>query len=86
MAVTLNIPDDVAAAIKWPRKQLDHQLTIEMAYALYGRGLASMGTARRLAGLDKWAFLEGLAERQLERHYGANELREDIEYGGARRQ
>jgi predicted HTH domain antitoxin len=80
MALTLSIPDDILAAIKLPRKQLDRQLTIEMAFTLYERGLASMGTARRLAALDKWAFLEGLAERGIERHYGDQELDEDIRY------
>lgn len=80
MAITLSIPDEVVIAIKWPRKQLDQQLAIEMAFALYGRGFISMGSARRLAKLDKWTFLEGLAERQIERHYGKYELEEDIEY------
>lgn len=80
MAITPSIPDDVVAAIKWPRKQLDQQLAIEMAFALYERGLVSMGIARRLAGLDKWTFLEGLAERQIERHYGEYELEEDIDH------
>ena len=80
MTLTLSIPDDILAAIKIPRKQLDRQLTIEMAFTLYERGLASMGTARRLAALDKWAFLEGLAERGIERHYGDQELDEDIRY------
>jgi predicted HTH domain antitoxin len=84
MSMTLNIPDDVVAAIKWPRKQLDQQLAIEMAFALYGRGLVSMGIARRLAKLDKWTFLEGLAERQIERHYGEDELKEDIDYASTR--
>lgn len=83
MAMTLNLPDDVVAAIKWPRQQLDQQLAVEMAFALYGRGLVSMGIARRLAKLDKWAFLEGLAERQIERHYGQDELKEDIDYASA---
>lgn len=78
--MTLNIPDDIVAAIKWPRKQLDRQLIVEMAFALYGRGLASMGSPRRLAALDKGSFLEGLAERHIERHYGENELAEDIDY------
>ena len=86
MAMTLNIPDDVAAAIKWPRQQLDQQLAVEMAFALYGRGLVSMGIARRLAKLDKWAFLEGLAERQMERHYGQDELKEDIDYASTHRE
>jgi predicted HTH domain antitoxin len=80
MAITLRIPDEIASAIKLPHKQLDWQLAIEMAYALYARGLVSMGTARRLAKLDKWAFLEGLAERQIERHYSEHELEEDIDY------
>jgi|WetSurSiteA1Bulk_404760.scaffolds.fasta_scaffold40328_2 predicted HTH domain antitoxin len=80
MSMTLDIPDDIVAAIRWPRKELDRQLVVEMAFALYGRGLASMGSARRLAALDKWTFLEGLAERHIERHYGESELAEDIDY------
>lgn len=80
MALTLSIPDEIVMAIKWPREQLDRQLAIEMAFALYGRGLMSMGSARRLAQLDKWAFLEGLAERQVERHYRDLELEEDLGY------
>lgn len=43
MALTLSIPDEIAMAIKWPRKQLDQQLVIEMAFALYGRGLMGVG-------------------------------------------
>ena len=80
MVLTLSIPDEIATAIKWPRKQLDQQLVIEMAFALYGRGLMSMGSARRLAGLDKWTFLEELAARKIERHYGECELEEDLGY------
>lgn len=81
MALTLTIPEDIAANIKLPHDQLNRQLLIEMAYALYRRQAISMGGARRLAGLDKWAFLEGLAERRIERHYTELELEEDIRYG-----
>ncbi len=80
MTITLRIPDEIASAIKLPRRQLDQQLAVEMAFALYGRGLLSMGSSRRLAKLDKWAFLDGLAERQIERHYSKSELDEDIDY------
>jgi predicted HTH domain antitoxin len=86
MSMTLTIPEDIVAAIKCPRQQLDRQLVLEMAFALYGRGLASMGSARRLAGVDKWTFLEGLAERHIERHYGESELDEDIDYVNTCRQ
>ena len=80
MALTLSIPDEIAMAIKWPIKQLDQQLMIAIAFALYGRGLMSMGSARRLAGLDKWTFLDELAERHIERHYSEYELEEDLGY------
>jgi predicted HTH domain antitoxin len=39
-----------------------------------------MGVARRYAELDKWAFLAGLAKRGIPRHYGDDELAEDISY------
>ena len=39
-----------------------------------------MGVARRYAELDKWAFLEGLAKRGIPRHYGEDELNEDMDY------
>ena len=78
--MALNIPDDVVAAIKWPHGQLDQQLAVEMAFALYGRSLVSLGIARRLAKMEKWTFLEGLTEMQIERHYGEDELEEDIDY------
>ncbi|MCP4701210.1 MAG: UPF0175 family protein, partial [Gammaproteobacteria bacterium] len=34
----------------------------------------------RYAGLSKRAFLEGLAQRGIERHYAEDELKEDIAY------
>jgi len=39
-----------------------------------------MGVARRYAGLNKWAFLEGLAQRGIKRHYDTDELNEDLAY------
>jgi len=39
-----------------------------------------MGTARKLAQIDKWEFLKGIAERSIERHYNEAELMEDIAY------
>ena len=80
MAITLTIPDDVIQSLKIPRQRMDIELRQEMAFALYQRGLASMGVARRYAELDKWAFLDGLAKRGIARHYGEEELSEDIAY------
>ncbi len=59
---------------------MESQLIKEMAFTLYERELTSMGIARRFAKMSKWAFIEGLAERGLTRHYSVNELEEDINY------
>jgi len=80
MNVVLTIPDDVIQSLKLPRQQIETELKQEMAFALYQRGLASMGVARRYAELDKWAFLDGLAKRGIARHYDEEELNEDIAY------
>lgn len=54
--------------------------SIHYAELCTNAGLMSMGLACRLAGLDKWAFLEELAARKIERHYGECELEEDLGY------
>jgi len=80
MAITLTIPDDVIQSWKLPQQRIETELRQEMAFAPYQRGLASMGVARRYAELDKWAFLDGLTKRGIARHYGEDELSEDIAY------
>ena len=80
MPITLTIPDDVVQSLKLPRQRIEAELKQEMAFTFYERGLASMGVARRYAELDKWAFLEGLAKRGIPRHYGEDELSEDMAY------
>lgn len=80
MTLTLIIPDDVLESLKLPRDRMEIELKQEMAYTLYERGLASMGVARRYAEINKWAFLDGLAKRGIQRHYSEEELSEDIDY------
>ena len=92
MKTTIELPDEWARRLKRRAaerdqklkdaiaQRLDQQLSIEMAFALYERGLISLGGARRLAKLEKWAFLEGLADRRIEHHYGEMEFDEDSRY------
>lgn len=80
MAFTLTIPDSVLGTIKLPKIRLERELQKEMAFTLYERGLTSMGVARRFAKLTKWEFIEGLAERGIQRHYYETEADEDIRY------
>ena len=81
MSISIEIPDDIMETVKLPPDRAKQELTKEMAFSLYQRRLLSMGNARKLAGLDKWAFIEGLAERGIERHYFEQELQEDLRYG-----
>ncbi len=80
MSLSISIPDDVLESVKLPRSELKQELLKEVAFALYSRGITSMGTARKFAKIDKWKFLEGLAERGIERHYNEAELKEDRAY------
>ncbi len=80
MTLHISIPEEIVAAIKFPRQDLEKQLQIELAFLLYAKGMASMGCARQLAGLTKWEFLEGLAQRNIVRHYDETSCEEDIAY------
>ena len=46
MALSITIPDDVLESAKIPRSELKQELLKEMAFALYSRGITSMGTER----------------------------------------
>jgi len=81
MPTTIEIPDEIMATVKFPPDKAKEELVKEMAFSLYQRKVLSMGNARKLSGLNKWAFIDGLAERKIERHYTEQDLLEDIEYG-----
>ena len=70
------IQEDVLAAIKIPEKDVEKVLKLELTFALYQRGIISLGKARKLAGMSKWEFIEELGKRKIERHYTETELEE----------
>lgn len=78
--LTLEVPAEVIDAVKLPPSEVEGELRKELALALYRRGVLSLGKARVLARMSRWAFEELLGQRGIARHYGANELEEDIEY------
>lgn len=81
--VMIRIPRDVVEGARVPEKEFEKIARIELAMALYARGVLSLGQARRLAGLTKWEFLEELAKRGIERHYTQEELEDDIAFAKA---
>ncbi len=80
MAVQLEIPDSVAQAIRLPEDRLQNGLLEELAVALYQHGLLSFGKARELTGQDSRDFSNLLGDRGVTRHYGREELSDDLAY------
>ena len=80
MSIHLEIPDHVAQAIRLPLEEQQQQLLVELAVALYARGILSFGKARELASLDKYEFGMLLGKRGIPRHYDAEDLQDDVMY------
>jgi len=70
---------EVPGGLRVPPSELEERLRVELALRLYEKGIATLGQARRIAGLSKWDFLELLAKEGIPLHYGEEELREDLE-------
>jgi predicted HTH domain antitoxin len=82
MNITLHIPDSIARSLRIPEAEAEQRVRHELAAALYASGLLSFGKASELAGVSRFAFSEVLAQRQIPRHYGQQELNEDSTYAG----
>lgn len=82
MNITLHIPDSIARSLRVPEAEAEQRVREELAAALYARGLLSFGKAAELAGLNRMAFSDVVAQREIPRHYGSQELAEDAAYAG----
>lgn len=50
--IVIEVPEE----LRVPPGELEERLRIELALRLYEKGIASLGQARRIAGLSKWDF------------------------------
>ena len=80
MGVQIEIPDSVVEAIRLPEERISHELLIELSLSTYREGILSFGKARELAGMSKYEFSRLLGKREIARHYGHEEIRDDIIY------
>ena len=80
MGLQLQISDSVVQAIRLPEKRMKEDLLTELAIALYAQEVLSFGRARELAGMSKHEFGQLLGKRSVPRHYGREELEDDIAY------
>ena len=82
MTITLHIPESIARSLRVPEAEAEQRVRHELAAALYARGLLSFGKASELAGVSRFAFSDVVAQREIPRHYGRQELDEDTAYAG----
>ena len=80
MIIQLEIPDSIVEAMRLARQDQKQQLLLELALALYARGILSFGKARELAGLSQYEFGLLLGKRGVPRHYTAEDLQDDVSY------
>ena len=80
MSLTLEIPDTVEHALRLPKDGRRSELMLELAIALYARGILSLGKASELAKRSKIELGHLLGQRGIPRHYGQEELAQDLEY------
>ena len=74
------LDDEVYEAPELPAEDREAAVKTELTVSLYARGVLPFGKARALAGCSKREFHRLLGDREIERHYIAEELDEDVEY------
>lgn len=84
MPLTLEIPDELAAALPLPPEERQQRLREELACSLYSKDWLSFGQAANLAGLSQERFAWELGDRDIPRHYSTEDAETDLAY--ARRQ
>jgi predicted HTH domain antitoxin len=80
MCIQLEIPDHIVQAIRLPLTEQKEQLLIELAVALYARGILAFGKAPELTGLSKYEFGRLLGQRAIPRDYQVEDLQDDVTY------
>ena len=80
-SLVLEIPAEVAEAMRLPDNEKSARLRLELAISLYSQSILGLGKAAQLAGMARWELNRVLAERGVALHYGAEELTEDVAHG-----
>ena len=83
MSLQLEIPDSVIQVMRLPEKRLREELLVELAVALYAQEALSFGTATELCGLTRQEFGRVLGKPDVVRHYGPEELTDDLAYANS---
>jgi predicted HTH domain antitoxin len=82
MSITLDFDEEVLASLPLKAGERERMMQIELACRFYANGWLSLGQTARMAKLDRYAFGEALADRNIPRHYSTEDLQADLRYGG----
>ena len=80
MSMVIEIPNEIETALRLPAADREGQVLRELAVALYAQDILTFNKARELARLDRLDFGRLLGRRGVARHYGEQELQEDLRY------
>jgi predicted HTH domain antitoxin len=76
--VMIEVSEDLLDAMRLPAQEASSRLRRELAVRLYEKGILSLGKAREMAGMTRWAFHELLGEEGIPRRYDVQEFEEDL--------
>ncbi len=82
MSITLDLDEQSLAVLPLQPGERERLMQIELSCRFYARGWLSLGQASRMAKLDRYAFGVALAERDIPRQYGLDDLDADLTYAG----
>lgn len=78
MSVTLEMDEEMLAALPLGPGERERHMQIELACRYYANGWLTLAQAARLAGLDHFSMGVALGERGIPRNYGLTEALEDM--------
>lgn len=78
-AITLEIPDDIAAALRFPANRASEELRREFAVFLVKEGILPRQKARRLAAMERVPFEDLLARRGVAWEGSVDDVFADVE-------
>jgi len=82
--ICIEIPDEIAAELRLPPKQIDLQLKRELAIHLVRESICTCAQGARLAEMDRLSFERMLGERKVPWGGEVVDVKEDAEILGSR--
>jgi predicted HTH domain antitoxin len=79
----LDISESITNSLRLPGPDIEPRLRSELAIAMYGQGILSMGKAAELAEMPRYGFSDLIGSRGIPRHYTDDDLSQDLEYAGS---